>query len=300
MALLAGTNYDPAGAVSKATTALTAMTALDTTNLRLSFVCPTSGTVMVRMRGAVTGATTFPAIQLGVLDGATVRLRMTPMPGGQVLLATTLASQEIVGCVTGLTPGTTYTWDAAMSVDATVGSTNLKYGGANDNSGADAFGGFVFEVWEAANLLAGIAYDPATAVTLANTSLLAMTAMDTTNLRNVITAPASGRVMWRVRVQNHGSTTWGQYLIGVMESSSVVARVAPIMGGIGASASLTRQVLEASGVITGLTAGSSHTYDAAYAVQVVGAASTGIKYGGPNDTTTNNAWGAAIFEIWAA
>lgn len=47
----------------------------------------------------------------------------------------------------------------------------------------------------------------------------------------------------------------------------------------------------------GLTAGASLTWDAAYAVETVVAA-TGWKYGGPNDTTVNNAFGGLQFEIW--
>ncbi len=57
MALLASVNYDPATAVSAATSALLAMTALDTTNLRLTFTTPSNGFVLVRMRCVVVGAT---------------------------------------------------------------------------------------------------------------------------------------------------------------------------------------------------------------------------------------------------
>jgi hypothetical protein len=40
MALLAGVAYDPAAAVTKATSAALAMTAFDTTNLRVTFTGP--------------------------------------------------------------------------------------------------------------------------------------------------------------------------------------------------------------------------------------------------------------------
>ncbi len=181
MSLLAGTSYDPAGAVSAATSSLLAMTALDTTNLRLTFTAPASGTVMVRLRCAVTGATTEPRIHLGVLDGATVRLRMTPMGQRIAGTATELVSQEAIGLVTGLTPGNSYTWDAAYGVDIVLASTNIKYGGPDDASGADAFGAFVFEVWDTTNLLAGTLYDPTSSVSKSMTTLIAMTAIDTTN-----------------------------------------------------------------------------------------------------------------------
>ena len=299
MPLLAGTLYDPAAAVSEATSSLLAMTAIDTTNLRLTFTVPPNGAVLVRMRAVTIGATTFPRILLGVLEGATVKLRMSPMGKSPTNLATTQMQQEIVGVVSGLTPGASLTWDAAYGVEILLAATNLKYGGPDDAAGADAFGGFVFEVWDTQALLAAKTYDPAAAATLAATSLLAMTAIDTTNLRNTIVAPASGRVMWRIHTQSHGSTTFGQILLGVLEGASVVGRAAPIMGNPQTNVATSCNALEASGVITGLTPGSSHTYDAAYAVQIVMGAG-GIKHGGPNDTTTNNAFGATCFELWAA
>ena len=51
--------YDPAAVVSRATTSDIAMTAMDTTNLRITFTAPSSGNVMVHMRGVAVGATTF-------------------------------------------------------------------------------------------------------------------------------------------------------------------------------------------------------------------------------------------------
>jgi hypothetical protein len=50
MALLAGVAYDPAAAVTKATSAALAMTAFDTTNLRVTFTAPANGKVLVRIR----------------------------------------------------------------------------------------------------------------------------------------------------------------------------------------------------------------------------------------------------------
>lgn len=142
-------------------------------------------------------------------------------------------------------------------------------------------------------------YDPAVAVTKATSSLLAMTAVDTTNLRITFTVPASGRVMVRLMCTVHGATTFPTILLGVLESSTVIARVSPI-GGLKNTAVATAQVTqEATFVIEGLTPSQSKTWDAAYGVEVV-IASTGIKYGGPNNTTTNDAFGAFIFEIWEA
>lgn len=150
MTLLAGAAYDPAVAVSKATTALLALTAIDTTNLRLAFTAPSSGKVLVRLSGTLHGATTYPQILLGVLEGATVRGRMAPagMLNGAAA-ATTFLTVEALFPVTGLTPGAALTWDAAYGVETIVAATGLKYGGPNNTTANDAFGAFIFEVWSA-------------------------------------------------------------------------------------------------------------------------------------------------------
>jgi hypothetical protein len=149
MSLLAGVFYDPSVAVSKATTSALALTALDTTNLRVTFTVPSLGRVLVRLCGTLHGATTLPQIQLGVLEGSTVKGRCSPMIGGGNMAATTLAKAESVFLVTGLTPAASLTWDAAYGVETVVASTGLKYGGPNNTTANDAFGGFAFEVWEA-------------------------------------------------------------------------------------------------------------------------------------------------------
>lgn len=150
MACLGARLYDPAVAVVKATSALLAMTAIDTTNLRITFTVPTSGRVLVRLQSVVHGATTYPQILLGVLEGVTVRMRVTPMAGmAGTALATTQLPVEAVGVIQGLTPGASLTWDAAYGVETLVASTGLKYGGPNDVTANNAFGGFRFEVWEA-------------------------------------------------------------------------------------------------------------------------------------------------------
>jgi hypothetical protein len=149
MACLASALYDPAVAVTKSTAALLAMTALDTTNLRLSFVVPASGRVLVRLQGTLHGAATFPQILLGILEGANVKMRKAPMLGGGNLAATTLMAAEAVAVISGLTPGANLTWDAAYGVETIVAATGLKYGGLNDALANNAFGGFSFEVWAA-------------------------------------------------------------------------------------------------------------------------------------------------------
>ena len=150
MTLLAGTLYDPAAAVSKATTSTLAMTAIDTTNLRLTFTVPASGRVLVRLQGTLHGATTYPQILLGVLQSATVKGRVSPagLLNG-VAAATAFLTVEGLFVVTGLTPGSSLTWDAAYGVETVVASTGLKYGGPDNATANDAFGGFVFEIWSA-------------------------------------------------------------------------------------------------------------------------------------------------------
>ena len=151
MTLLWGTCYDPAAAVTKACTAALAMTALDTTNLRATFNAPANGTVLVRLQGTITGAATFPQILLGVMSGATVVERMAPKAVvGGTALATTMMDVEALFLVTGLTPAAAQTWDAAYGVEFAVASSNLRYGGPNNTTASDAFGGFVFEVWSTA------------------------------------------------------------------------------------------------------------------------------------------------------
>ena len=148
MSLLGAALYDPATAVSKSTASLLAMTALDTTNLRLSFTAPANGAVLVRLQGTLHGATTFPQILLGVLEGSTVKGRVAPagLPNGN-LAATTFLTVEGVFVVPNLTPGANLTWDAAYGVETLVASTGLKYGGPNNATANDAFGAFLFEIW---------------------------------------------------------------------------------------------------------------------------------------------------------
>jgi hypothetical protein len=299
MAVLGAVSYDPTSAVSKDTTANLAMTALDTTNLRITFTAPSNGIVSVRLKGQTHGATTFPRLLFGVLDSSTVKWRMSPMGQRGAATATTQQAQERVGLVTGLTPSQSYTWDAAYGVEVVLAATGLKYGGPDNATTDDAFGAFQFEIWETANLLAGTLYDPSTSATKVMTSLLAMTALDTTNLRLTFNAPASGRVFWRIGAQQHGSTTYGNGHFGILDGSTVKARTAMNLATPQTILSSSAACCEASGVITGLTPTQSYTWDAAYGVEVVAGAG-GLKYGGPNDTTSDNAYGGIAYEIWAA
>src|SRR6478609_2931269 len=129
MNLLGSANYDPAAAVSKATSSLLAMTAFDTTNLRLAVTVPAHGKVRFKIRCMITGATTSPTVLLGVLNGATVVGRVAPQYENATANATTqnfVLDAEFTA--TGLTPGAA-NFDAAYGVEVVVASTNIKYGG---------------------------------------------------------------------------------------------------------------------------------------------------------------------------
>lgn len=148
MNLLKAAFYDPTGAVAKSTASLLAMTAFDTTNLRLAFTIPAHGMVRVRMQTTLSGATTMPQVLLGVLEGSTVRGRQVPLaalPG--TALATTNVPLVADYILTGLTPGAV-SWDAAYGVEVVVASTNINYGGPNDTTTNNAWGGFAFEVYD--------------------------------------------------------------------------------------------------------------------------------------------------------
>jgi len=146
--------------------------------------------------------------------------------------------------------------------------------------------------------LGAILYDPAVAVTK-GTVASAMAAFDTTNARLTFTVPTSGRVLVRIQCVVHGATTFSTILLGVMNGATVVGRVCPI-GGIKTTAVATAMVTqEATFVVPGLTPAASLTWDAAWGIETFVSNSL-IKYGGPNDTTVNNAFGALVFEIWEA
>jgi len=146
--LLAGKLYNPNPAVTKGG-ALAALTAIDTTNLRLNFTVPASGIVMVRLACNVTGATTMSQYLLGVLEGSTVRGQMAPMGGlTGTAVATTHCPVECAFIISGLTPGSSLNWDAAYSCELAVAASLIKYGGTNAATASSDFGGFAFEIWD--------------------------------------------------------------------------------------------------------------------------------------------------------
>ena len=298
MTLLASKAYDPAAAATFNTTAAAAMAALDTTNLRNTFTVPPNGRVLVRQRGVIHGATTYPQTLWGILEGSTVKSRTVPLGGLKTTaVATAQLALEALTVIPGLTPGASLTWDAAAGTETLIAATGIKYGGPNDTTTDNAFGAYCFEVWDAPNCLGAVLYDPAGAVSKTLASRLAMTAFDTTNARITFVAQTT-QVLWRIRCNLSGATTFPTILLGVLDGATVKARVSPVGAIPGTALATTNVPHEACGVITGLTKGTTYNYDAAYGVEILLAA-TNIHYGGPDNTTANDAWGALQFEIWA-
>lgn len=148
-------------------------------------------------------------------------------------------------------------------------------------------------------LLAGKLYDPAAAVQwpASGGAALGMTAMDTVNLRLSTTVPAKGIIGVRLAGVISGATTFSQYLLGVMEGATVRGRATPKAALAGTAAATTRMHVEAEFLITGLTPLAAITLDAAYGIEVFTAGSL-LRAGGPDDLTTNTAWGGFAFELW--
>lgn len=146
------------------------------------------------------------------------------------------------------------------------------------------------------NLLAAKLYDPAVSVNKVTTAALAMTALDTVNLRLPVTVPAHGMVRFRLVAVLHGAATYPSILLGVMVGAAVKGRVAPVQS-LGNTAVATALVnVEAEFTVTGLAPGATN-FDAAYGVETLVAA-TGLKYGGGDNATANDAFGGFVFEAW--
>lgn len=296
--LIAGKSYDPATAASFSIGANSAMTAFDTTNLRLTFTAPANGIVLVRIRCTVVCASVGGAgsFMLGVLSGSSVIARQWPLNIQAIGAATASTfAAEALFTVSGLVGSNT--WDAAFAVQVFVAGANINFGGPNDALGSDAWGGFQFEIYTTERLLASTLYDPAVAVAVPTTVTQAMTAFDTTNLRLTFTAPISGSVFVRLRVAalQGSSTNQPVVLLGILDGTAVRIRTAPVA--LTRSPGPNANGFESRGVVTGLAGNTSYTWDAAFAIQ--NTLSSSLNYGGPNNSSGNNAWGGFLYEIWA-
>lgn len=299
MPCLGSVLYDPSTLASVSAASNIAMTAFDTTNARITFTAPTNGIVIAKIRVTSKGGTAAPSYLLGVLENTTVRARQVPIKPARGASTGALQS-EVVVPITGLTGGNSYTFDAAYGVETGVASHIIGWGGPNNTTANDAMGALSFEIWDAETILGAINYDPGTAVAKAVTGNVAMTALDTTNLRISFTVPASGQVAVRLRSMCSGGTGTPVVNLGILESATVKFRQVAWLHNnqFGSQASTTFFVIEAMGVVSGLTPSASLTWDAAYGTEA-GNTSMNLRYGGPNDTTADNAYGGFTYEIWA-
>lgn len=304
MACLGSVLYDPAVLATASTATAIAMTAFDTTNARITFTAPANGIVLVKLRVARKGSATAAQVLMGVLEGMVVRGRQGPVAPGRGNAAAALSQSEVVFPITGLTGGASYTFDAAYGVEVAVAATQFGWGGPNDATANNSYGAISFEIWETTDIFGAKQYDPAIAETKLTSAALAMTALDTTNLRIAFTTTASGagstRALVRVRGIVQGATTVPAGYFGVLDGSTIRMRQAwwtSTPSGVAATTDL--YPVEACAVISGLTASTAYTWDAAYGVETVVAA-TALKYGGPNLAAAGDSFGGITFEVWPA
>jgi hypothetical protein len=100
-----------------------------------------------------------------------------------------------------------------------------------------------------------------------------------------------------IEVTLHGAVTFSQFLLGVLEGATLRGRVVPLMTINGTALATTMCRLKADYIVTGLTPGASVNWDAAWGCETFVASSL-LKYGGPNNTTVNDAFGAMVFQLW--
>lgn len=126
--LLAKTVYAPGTAVTyTASTTANTLTVLDTTNLTISFTAPASGAVLIRLTGFLANASGSVAATWGlVTHGGTTLVAPVALMTGGASSPTGVKSAAIL--VSGLTPGTTYTYDWVHSQSTTSSLTLVAQG----------------------------------------------------------------------------------------------------------------------------------------------------------------------------
>ena len=152
--ILARLQYAPASAQTyNLVAAGTGLTAIDTTNLAITFKAPTSGNVMVRLTAfsqggaaagtsivfGLTSTTSSPGTVVGVTELANLTPTATAADNGEIGVTTQI--------ITGLTAGTSYTWYFAAMYSGTA-SKIVAHGSTSATTvptGAPA----VMEVWAA-------------------------------------------------------------------------------------------------------------------------------------------------------
>jgi hypothetical protein len=192
--------------------------------------------------------------------------------------------------------GSAYVWPGTTAPDANS-FTNIVFidpTGTHDPKTSTGGRNVANDLWEtgtassgsaAGALLATKTYNPGTATTV-NTTSGTFADIDATNLVVTFTAPASGQVIVRLESGSVGATT-SELSWNIRESTSDVGGTAQAVHyNFTGNVRLCKSVL-----ITGLTAGSSHTYKWGHA-RTSGSGTVGTLYGG--------GWGQAVMEVWAA
>ena len=268
--------YDPAVAVTKATTALLAMTAFDTTNIRLTVTVPAHGLVTFKMRCVIHGGNTFPQILLGVMTGSTVRGRMAPRAAiGGTALGTTFLVCEAEFTVSGLTPGST-AFDMAYSVETLVASTGIKYGGPNDTTGNNAFGGILFEAWDPRP-------NGSVLTSIGDTRIANLDAAVSTR-STYAGADTAGTTTLLTRIPSTLTITAGAVTVGALETDSISAAAVSAAAVTKIQAGLPAAILDLTdGVETGVTPrGALRALLATLAGRATGGDTTTVTFSNPS------------------
>lgn len=130
--LLGYCQYDPATTVLKLISTLS-FTALDTTNLRVTFTAPASGVVEIHFGawGSNNGVNSNGP-NIGVLQGSTV-IALSGYQGMSVA-GSQFGPIAVTRRIAGLTPGASYTWDLAAASSQSGPNVAVQYGGGNDGT----------------------------------------------------------------------------------------------------------------------------------------------------------------------
>lgn len=205
MNVLGAIMYDPGSAVTKATSSNLAMTAFDTTNLRLTVTVPAHGFLRFKIACAHYGpgggaAGKLASIFLGVLTSAgAIVFRAVPFSTPNTADAVSKSTGVFVDVVVGgLSAGST-SFDAAYAVQILQASAAIKYGGPDDATGNDAWGGFSFEI-----------YDPRPLPTAAPAAV-----------GGLLTAPTTANVGTVDAVRLLGTTISTPAVAGVMDTNTI-------------------------------------------------------------------------------
>lgn len=122
--LLAYTAYDP-GTLANYTTTSTTFVDVNATNLAVTFTAPSSGKVLVRLTATCqisgSGATMDWSLRTGTTDLAT---------NFRVAATVNVEARSVPLIITGLTPGTSYTYKWSYRRTAAAGTNVTIYAGA--------------------------------------------------------------------------------------------------------------------------------------------------------------------------